>query len=922
MTSPHDTTTGPIDDTVLARPGQPLLTDDDDGAEERGHVNGVCRNALALLPNDATTPWGDDLQTVMRAVVYTHDICKATSWWQRYIRDFDPNAPTEHHTNHSLPSAITTLHTLYEASVSRQCQVAAFWAVVMHHSVIPDVIDGDRGTPKYSHPSKNQTANIYNRVSCQLTNAETNAPATVRTLIDRASNGAVKWDDLYTDRPAVYSNLIDIDEQDIDPRFYHTLLRIWTTLTCADKLDAAGIDLTTQRDDERDFDDVFVRTAVQDHIDDLSDPDSDVVKELNRLRTRGRKTARQTLMEHADTDHSVFTLTLPTGFGKTLASLEAAVTYCNDGHADRVIYAMPFTSIVDQTDEVIRNVFSVDPGDPEYTVHHSLRNTFSRIDNGDQNRDPEHPASPAEALLGETLLSHVNLTTFVQLFESVAGPGNVQGIKLPALQNSVIIIDEPQAITLDWWYLISWLIEILDDEYNATVILMTATQPKIIDACSPTLSPTPLIPDRQPYFDFLGNNERVRFFIEPSLQQYLGEGDGARATIDPRAAATRLVDDLLSSNDDTDTRSLLSVGNTVHSVRTMGQHVAAELHDRGHDTIDICSYLIDFRRTGYDALCDAEVDAVADAFIEYLADRVDTQPSAVTASLTTRLRPADRSLLIATIDRILDSEHDTPFDETLLLVTSTQLIEAGVDISFDVLYRDFAPLSSIVQSAGRCNRAFDAASHGEVHLWRLNDDSGIPSEIIYTRTHNLLRPTRQALATILDQTGDGDGADATAQHAQELSERVMVSDAVDAYYDTIHHAQNRSQQTDHLVHCVEHACGDKLRQASMIDSNYPTVDIIVTVTDDELDALDRYRAVRDDDDASHHDRQEAFHPLRELIVSVPVSQTSLDPRSDDNNDADDDGIDGMYAIHGRRGGYIPTNGEGIRGPAVMFDTQI
>lgn len=380
-----------------------------------------------------------------------------------------------------------------------------------------------------------------------------------------------------------------------------------------------------------------------------------------------------------------------------------------------MIYALPYTSIIDQTDDVIKEVFSVDLGDREYTIDHGLAATYSRLGDEDDT-DNEKPASRKEALFGETWQSRLTLTTFVQLFESVAGPGNIQGIKLPALQDSVIVVDEPQALTLDWWHLISRLIEILDDEYNATVIMMTATQPRIIDVCSPTLKPTPLLEDRSSYYEFLAENERVRFTIEPSLEAYLDDPVGGdSAAIPLQTATSRLVDDLL--NDDTGD-SVLSVGNTVNSVCDMNADVKAQLHTRGHKPLDLCSHLLNFLTAGGENEYEDNDDATAVAYLEYLAqsDIADTV-DIVTASLTTRLRPADRSLIIATVEKLLNLSENTPFGDLPLLVTSTQLIEAGVDVSFATLYRDFAPLSSIVQSARRCNRSYEGrGQQGHVHL--------------------------------------------------------------------------------------------------------------------------------------------------------------------------------------------------------------
>jgi len=82
-------------------------------------------------------------------------------------------------------------------------------------------------------------------------------------------------------------------------------------------------------------------------------------------------------------------------------------------------------------------------------------------------------------LLGESWRDGTILTTFVQLFESLTGPSNRQGLKLPALDSGIIILDEPQALPKDWWDAIPRLLSILTDEFNGHVISMTATQPSM-----------------------------------------------------------------------------------------------------------------------------------------------------------------------------------------------------------------------------------------------------------------------------------------------------------------------------------------------------------------------------------------------------------------------------------------------------------
>ena len=225
-------------------------------------------------------------------------------------------------------------------------------------------------------------------------------------------------------------------------------------------------------------------------------------------------------------------------------------------------------------------------------------------------------------------------------------------------------------------------------------------------------------------------------------------------------------------------------------------------HLSGPDTAPLAADLLDTH--------DSDPDPFdPDAYLERFAERHN--PEQIVATLTTRLRPVDRSRLIDVLNHILDPETTTPVDGTPLITVSTQLIEAGVDVSFDRLYRDYAPVPSIVQAAGRCNREFggDAAS---VTIWRLDSPAEsyyVPSELIYG-DRSLLHPTQQALSRV-----------ATRDHS--VPEVEMITTGVETYYEALHGKRKTGDRRDRLVAAFDGAKGEQLRNASLVGSDYPTV---------------------------------------------------------------------------------------------------
>lgn len=148
-----------------------------------------------------------------------------------------------------------------------------------------------------------------------------------------------------------------------------------------------------------------------------------------------------------------------------------------------------------------------------------------------------------------------------------------------------------------------------------------------------------------------------------------------------------------------------------------------------------------------------------------IAKRMETAEGTPVLHLSTRLRPIDRLKLIETAKELTD--RGAP-----LLTISTQLVEAGVDISFEQVYRDLAPIDSIVQAAGRCNRSFER-DEGRVTVWWLDtpeEQTKTPAEAVYNRGTSLLPVAAETLESVRgDQT--------------TLSETAVARTAVQTYYD-------------------------------------------------------------------------------------------------------------------------------------------
>jgi CRISPR-associated endonuclease/helicase Cas3 len=338
---------------------------------------------------------------------------------------------------------------------------------------------------------------------------------------------------------------------------------------------------------------------------------------------RARALVLRQCREKALLPRGVFSLTVPTGGGKTLSSLAFALAHAEAHGLDRVVYAIPYTSIIEQTADVFGEIF----GTANIVEHHSQADT-----------DPAQE-TPRSRLACENWDAPLVVTTNVQLFESMFAARTSRCRKLHRLANSVIVLDEAQLLPPPFLQPILDALNLLVRHYGATVLLCTATQPVLTE-----------LPRFDPRESLRGLPAPVRIVDrEEDLFRDLG-----RVTIDWPA-------DL----------------HAPESTSRLVERLAME---------DCVLVIVNTRKDA------AEIVAALDA---------ETGDEAL--HLSAAMCGQHRADVIREIRRHL-ADRRSGADPRPLRVVSTQLVEAGVDIDFPVVYRAFAGLDSIAQAAGRCNR--------------------------------------------------------------------------------------------------------------------------------------------------------------------------------------------------------------------------
>lgn len=774
-----------------------------------GHLQTVA-DRMAEACRGQTLADGTSAEVVAEVVGLTHDFAKLTRWAQKHLRG-EPFQHSDEYRYHAFPGALVTLYCLLECrdEIGDHAAEVATLVVAGHHNT--------RSPPEPSKLAENygrtttEVRETYERVNEQFGDIGDGVPKRADRIIRAATDGSGSWEDFrewHDDRAEPTDGTHDhlmyfarMKKRDTGVGYYGDVIRLWTALKLADQTAASGLE------DDDIGGTLPDREALNQHVDDLDEGDG-ILAALNSLRDQARKDVTgnaEALVESED----VGLITLPTGFGKTYAGLSAGLRAA-DINDSRLVYVLPYTSILDQTASEIQSVFGVSPYSKAFTLHHHLSNTYTGL--GDRYTDADIGRSPG-ALHAESWLSGLTLTTTVQLFESLAAPTARQATRVPSLRESVVVIDEPQAIPEDWWQIVPALVELLVDTYDATVILMTATQPGLVKYGSDELTTRELTDDTDQYTDFLADHPRVTYRLHDTVRTDLSND---YATLDYPAAGKRVSETTRDGGD------ALAVCNTRDSAEELYRNVIlmagvkegepVELGRLLHEYVDETGQLpspIKLRRLGLDAVVDRDADTIY-------------------AFLSGDIRPDDRQLLINALYDEEAGDEDDPdpllnTHESVVLI-STSVVEAGVDVSFDTVFRDYAPIPNIVQSGGRCNRSFGGET-GDVVVWRLAEPEGgnaIPSLVIHGGDGGDALP-------LLRETGH-----VLRRHAEDdcIDESTMVSDTVGEFYESLFE-KNLDPGDGRLADAISSVSMSELEGEHMIDEIEHYEDVIACLTDEE-----------------------------------------------------------------------------------------
>lgn len=668
----------------------------------------------------------------------SHDFAKSTSYFQNYLLKDEKTEFTPHSFLSSIFTYFVVNNYLKEKNINFDLNLAiiSFIVVLHHHGNLRDVHTLDDYFDK-----KVNSKLVRNQIN-DLINQEESLYLFYNDYGIEIKNFLNSFEEICDD---ISENLFDFEyETNFDN--YFCILLFYSVLLDADKMDASQSEFIKRNE---------IPSII---VDEYKENHSFNLDGINKIREEAYIEVNNNI-GNLDLNDKIYSINLPTGIGKTLTGLSSVLKLKNRIKNElninpRIIYSLPFLSVIDQNEQVIRDIFAENNlNGTNYLLKHNYLAEMKYVNN-DENE--EYDISNSKILI-EGWNSEFIITTFIQFFYSLIGNKNSYLRKFHNITNSIILLDEIQSIPYKYWGIINSLLKKLANEYNCWIILMTATQPFIFKS-NEILS---LVEDVEHYFNQFDRIDYDFKLDDISLTDF----------------SIELLDVILKNND----KDIMVVLNTVRSSMELYNSVKEYLSDSNEIHLD------------ENGVC-------------LVGEKINL------IYLSTNILPFHR---LNKINLIKDSNKQN-------IVITTQLIEAGVDIDMDIVYRDFAPLDSIIQTAGRCNRS-GKKNKGIVNVISLVNSNGkMYSQYVYQKL--LLNTTREVLRSY-----------------SKISEKDFNLKASNQYFDLI---SQRSFDDEELKSIINFLKFEMIpSKFKLIENSGKRIDVFVCVNDEAKEIFNQYKYI-------------------------------------------------------------------------------
>lgn len=736
----------------------------------------------------------------------SHDFGKSTTFFQKYIQDSNEKSKF---TYHSFVSSLFGYY-LVKDYLEKNELMDEFWYLPSIAWVVINKHHGNINNLKYSEIPKLKDNNKIDVVTEQIKDINSHHLDEIEHIYEDTLSCSQIQDffDILITRDSnfmneIYKNLKKLFREK-KLKYYFLILFFYSILLDADKLDASGLERIPERVEilEKDLVDQYKAVKFKNH------------EGINKMREMAYREVISQLPNMSLENDRILSINLPTGVGKTLTAFSFSLGLQDKvqkeiGFNPKIIYSLPFLSIIDQNSSIISEVmagrykkdweklFDLKQEEKEnyfgenvpsnlLLKHHHLVDIKYREEKDNELNIIEDINK--SLLLTEGWHSEVVITTFIQFFHSLITNRNRSARKFHNMVNSIIILDEIQSIPHKYWLLLNKMLKYLALEFNCWIILITATKPLIYDKDEIK----ELVKNRDIYFEAF---DRVDFnfdFNEKDFDDFKEE----------------IFNEIIEEKD----RDFMVVLNTINSSKDLYNYLK-ERFSKEYGVVKEKN-LID-----EDGICkfnDLEL-----------------------INMTTHVLPSYR---LNRIDRIRN-------DAKRKIIITTQLIEAGVDISVDSIYRDLAPLDSIIQTAGRCNRN-DEGKRGLINTIVLKAENNMFYKYVYDSV--LIDATKE----VISGTGEN------------ISEKDFTMAASDEYYNLVKERGTSDDSREIIEHLTKLEFSDTSK-FQLIEKDMPTASIFIEINEE----AERIRKYMEEihEEFKRFERKNKLLEIRKYINSFTLS---------------------------------------------------
>ncbi len=723
----------------------------------------------------------------------THDLGKATKFFQEYIIETDEkkkrSLKAKDTTHHGLLSAFFAYAVIKDylrqseikGGLADYLPIISFLTVKRHHGNLMNAMDEisevDAEKDKILKVAREQIESmdkdkteIKEILELLLSEENINLKIDIDKILDYILQDASREIGRKEKRLVRHLN----EKSDLYPYFITQFL--YSALLDADKTDA-GLN-------GKDLDRLDLPADLVDLYRDRKGFTSDR-NNINSLRNQIYEDAMVGISDW-NLDNRILSLNVPTGTGKTLTSLSFALKLRDrlkkeKNFTPRIIYALPFLSIIDQNYAVFDDVVTQGGRLKDSRLllkHHHLADVSYKTEDNDEYKADE------SLLLLEGWNAEIIVTTFWQYFYTLFSNKNKLLRKFNKLANSIIILDEVQAVPHQYWQLIHDATKMLCGKFNSYVVFVTATEPLIFDEAIGEIKE--IVQKKEEYFRGLDRIELIpRIETALTLEEF-----------------KVLLEKDITGNPEKD---FLIVLNTISATNDVYNFV------KGLELVNTENFY-----------------------------------------LSTNVIPKER---LERIRKIKGPSEKREANESLRkrkVIVSTQLIEAGVDIDADMVYRDFGPMDSINQVAGRCNRNSAKADKGTVSIFILKDDRKEFYKYIYDPF--LMSKTLDTLKNINDPIKESDFL--------ELNNK---------YFKAVKMGMGDEKSKENLACLAQLSFRDLSKKFKLIEEDYPKVNVFVELDDTAVEIWKKYQDMRMEKDLKERIRKklEIRKEFSEYVISAP-----------------------------------------------------